>query len=54
MPMPDLMSVFIQPPLDMTTDWFVQIDDVVPVEPDQKVLDELLPETFALASQLRK
>lgn len=54
MPMPDLMSFFIQPPLDMTTDWFVQIDDVVQVEPDQKQVDELLPETFALAAQLRR
>ncbi len=54
MPMPDLMSFFIQPPLDMTTDWFVQIDNVVPVEPDQAVVDELLPETYALATQLRK
>ncbi len=54
MPMPDLMSFFIQPPLDMTTDWFVQIDNVQPVEPDQAVVEELLPETYALATQLRK
>lgn len=54
MPMPDLMSFFIQPPLDMTTDWFVQIDDVVQVEPNQEVIDELIPETYALAEQLRK
>ena len=54
MPMPDLMQMFIQPPLDMTTDWFVQIDDVAEVEADQQVVDEILPETFALASQLRK
>lgn len=54
MPMPELMGMFIQPPLDMTTDWFIQIDNIVPVDPDQAVVDELLPETFALASQLRK
>lgn len=54
MPMPDLMSFFIQPPLDMTTDWFVQIDNVQPVEPDHAVVEELLPETYALANQLRK
>lgn len=54
MPMPDLMSAFIQPPLDMTTDWFVQIDDVVQVEPNQQVVDELLPDTYALASLLRR
>jgi hypothetical protein len=54
MPMPDLMGFFVQPPLDMTTDWFVQIDDVVPVEPDQGTIDELLPQTFVLAAQLRK
>jgi hypothetical protein len=54
MPMPDLMGMFIQPPLDMTTDWFIQIDNVQPVQPNQAVVEELLPETFALASQLRK
>lgn len=54
MPMPDLMSFFIQPPLDMTTDWFVQIDNVVPVDADQQQVDDLLPETYALAAQLRR
>ncbi|MBX9939903.1 MAG: hypothetical protein K2Y32_11655 [Candidatus Obscuribacterales bacterium] len=54
MPMPDLMQMFIQPPLDMKTDWFIQIDDVSQVQPDQEVVDELLPETYALANQLRK
>jgi len=54
MPMPDLMQFFMQPPLDMSTDWFIPIDDVVPVEADQAVVDELLPETYALARQLRK
>lgn len=54
MPMPELMGAFFQPPLDMTTDWFVQIDDIVQVEADQAVVDEMLPDTYALASQLRK
>ncbi len=54
MPMPDLMSFFIQPPLDMTTDWFNQIDNVVPVEADQNQIDELLPDTYSLAAVLRR
>lgn len=53
MPMPDLMQFFRQPPLDMVTDWFNPIDDIEQMEADQAVVDELLPETFALANQLR-
>lgn len=53
MPMPSLMDLSMQVPLDMETEWFVQIDNVQPVEPDQAVLDELQPLVHALAQQLR-
>jgi len=53
MPMPQLMELGMQPPLDMTTEWFNQVDDVVPVDSDQALLDELLPRIYPLAQQLR-
>jgi hypothetical protein len=53
MPMPMLMDVSMQVPLDMTTDWFVQVDNIVPVQPDQALLDEMLPLVYPLAQQLR-
>lgn len=53
MPMPSLMDVSMQVPLDMDTEWFVQVDNVVPVEPDPAVIDELQPLVHALAQQLR-
>ncbi|HEY9787167.1 MAG TPA: hypothetical protein V6D17_17390 [Candidatus Obscuribacterales bacterium] len=53
MPMPNLMDLAMKVPLDMETEWFVQVDDVVPVEADQKLLDELLPKVAIFAEQLR-
>jgi hypothetical protein len=53
MPMPSLMDYNMQVPLDMETDWFVQVDNVQPVQADQKLLEEMLPEVHALAQQLR-
>ncbi len=53
MPMPALMDASMQAPLDMVTEWFNQVDNVVPVEPDQESLDKLLPQIYPLAQQLR-
>ncbi len=53
MPMPSLMDYGMQVPLDMETDWFVQVDNVQPIEADQKLLAEMMPEVHALAQQLR-
>jgi hypothetical protein len=52
-PMPALMRQFMAPPLDMTTDWFVPIDNVQPTFTDQAWLDRHMPEIIALAQQLR-
>jgi hypothetical protein len=51
--MPSLMDVAIQSELNMTEEWFVQIDDVKEIEPNQSMLDELQPKIHALAQQLR-
>src|SRR5262249_38185592 len=53
MPMPTLMDLAMQVPLDMETEWFVQVDNVQPVEPDHQKLDGMLPEIHVLAQQLR-
>lgn len=52
-PMPELMNVSLQPPLDMENEWFVQIHNIQPVAQDTKVFDELLLEVHALGQQLR-
>ncbi|MBU6451034.1 MAG: hypothetical protein KGS72_04595 [Cyanobacteria bacterium REEB67] len=53
MPMPQLMDAGMMPPLDMETEWFNQIDESSQIEPDQQMMDELLPEIYPLAQQLR-
>jgi hypothetical protein len=53
MPMPSLMDMNMPVPLDMETEWFVQIDNEQPIEPDQAFLDEHMPALYALAQQLR-
>jgi|GEM_PF-744317 len=53
MPMPQLMDVSMIPPLDMHTEWFNQIDDIRPIQADQAFWDELLPQIYPLAQQLR-
>lgn len=53
MPMPALMDVSMRVPLDMETEWFVQVDNVVPVQADDAFLDANLPEIYPLAQQLR-
>jgi hypothetical protein len=53
MEMPTLMDVALQGGLDMETEWFVQVDDIGRVEPNQEVLDQLQPQIYALAQQVR-
>ena len=53
MPMPQLMDAMMQPPLDFETEWFNQIEPIVQVEPDQPLLDSLLPQIYPLAQQLK-
>jgi hypothetical protein len=53
MPMPQLMDAMMQPPLDFETEWFNQIEPIVQVEPDQALLDSLLPQIYPLAQQLK-
>ncbi|MBS1996922.1 MAG: hypothetical protein JSS86_11450 [Cyanobacteria bacterium SZAS LIN-2] len=53
MPMPQLMDASMIPPLDMHTEWFNQIDHIVPVQADQEFWDKLLPQIYPLAQQLR-
>jgi hypothetical protein len=52
-PMPALMRQFIAPPLDMTTDWFLPVNNIEPAFADQAWMNAHMPEITALAAQLR-
>ena len=53
MPMPALMDSFMRVPLDMKTEWFVQVDNVRQVEADHDWLEARMDEIQPLAQQLR-
>lgn len=53
MPMPSLMGEFMQVPLDMTTDWFLHVNNIQPTDADVNSLAERMPEIRALGQLLR-
>ena len=53
MPMPALMDSFMKVPLDMQTEWFVQVDNVRQIDADHDFIENNMDAIQPLAQQLR-